>query len=544
MATYADQLAERRAEYVDWVLHAFRALEPGLAPTDGRLWSLNHARLLRAEELDAASRYFATFAVTPDADICFIRPLKTLLEFAERLSGEARQHLSGVLAAWPHNALTSEARWPCNHTENHQLMQLTLGMCARGLRGEDISGHVAALDQVLTWRFQRGFVEWNSPCYQVHTSNPLLILAEHAPDPALRAKAEDLFNVLLAERAVLGVRGYLGGPAFRCRTADVHDSLTARKVAYLEDNRYDGFLPTVWLAFGLGEPRFDFAAARVPGLEPAGEHYASGNEPRLKQDEGMVFACSQLEPHPLVVALAEEGLTRPELAYEGRRFIGWPEEDGWASQRWFPARLTYYNTPHVSLSSVHSDGWICQSRYSNVLFAADPSQSLRLELIVPGVTPDKRRHEAHGRLVQHRNWLLGQGTLFEDGGARAERVGEWNLYRVGRGLCADVDLGDGYHVLQVGDLDQFAGAGAFLAALSLPCRQGHEVHGMTLAGDALAVDTRDMSLTINGTPRPHPPTRLHDCPVMMSEYESGRITINTASGAVTFDGTREETRHA
>lgn len=69
-------------------------------------------------------------------------------------------------------------------------------------------------------------------------------------------------------------------------------------MAYLEDSRYDGFLPTVWLAFGLGEPRFDFANARVTGLEPATTEYASANEPRLEQDEGMFFACSSFQPHP------------------------------------------------------------------------------------------------------------------------------------------------------------------------------------------------------------------------------------------------------
>lgn len=36
------------------------------------------------------------------------------------------------------------------------------------------------------------------------------------------------------------------------------------------DARYDGFLPTVWLAFGLDEPRFDFASARVAGLDRGG----------------------------------------------------------------------------------------------------------------------------------------------------------------------------------------------------------------------------------------------------------------------------------
>jgi len=72
------------------------------------------------------------------------------------------------------------------------------------------------------------------------------------------------------ERALPGIHGYLARPSFRCRTADANGSRTNRKVAYLMDARYDGFLPTVWLAFGLGEPRFDFASARVAGLDRGG----------------------------------------------------------------------------------------------------------------------------------------------------------------------------------------------------------------------------------------------------------------------------------
>jgi len=540
MSAYGAQLAQRRAEYVAWIAATFRALEPDLALTDGRLWALSHARLHLGQDVDCANRYFASVALTQDADIFFIRHLQTLLDFRDspRLSAAAREHLTALLTAWPDTERTSVARWPCWHTENHDLMQLTIGLFARQVRGQDLAEQIRQTDQFLTWRFQRGWVEWNSPCYQVHFVHPLMVLIEHAPSPALRRKASDLLNVLLAERAVLGVNGYLGGPAFRCRTADAYGSPTARKVTYLEDNRYDGLLPTIWLAFGLGEPRFDFAAARVPGLEPAGEHYASGNEPRLKQDEGMLFACSAWEPHPLVVALAQEALTRPELIYEGQRFIGWPNDEAWATQRWLPARLTYYNTPHISLASVHSDGWICQSRYSNVMFAADPSQNLRLEIILPDAPVTKRRHESRGRLVQHQDWLLGQGTVFEDGGVRAHRVGTWDVYRVGRGLCAHFALADDHHVLQVSDLDRYPTEQDFVQALALPDMSGHEVRAASLDGDRLVVDTRDMSLAVNGKDRPHPPAMLHDCPDMRSAYGSGKITLQTEAGTVVFDGTR------
>ena len=309
----------------------------------------------------------------------------------------------------------------------------------------------------------------------------------------------------------------------------------------------------MWLAFGLGEPRFDFSTARDPELEPATIHIASGNEPRLKQDEGMFFACSQFLPHPVVQALAEEARTRRSgfrqksqrqgllaksttpLIYQGRRYLGWPGDELWKTQKWMPGAITYYNTPHISMGSVHSDGWNHQSRYNSVLFGADPSQALRVETIVPGVKPHKRRHEARGRVVQHENWLLAQGTLFEDGGATAERVGSWNVYQVGKGLCAHVELEDSYHVLQVSDLDTFASREEFIAALTLPKRTDETVEAVTMNRDRVTVDLRNMSIEISGTPRPHPPKMLHDCGPMKSEYGSGKIAITTQSGTVTFD---------
>jgi hypothetical protein len=54
-------------------------------------------------------------------------------------------------------------------------------------------------------------------------------------------------------------------------------------------------------------------------------------------------------------------------------------------------------------------------------------------------------------------------------------------------------------------------------------------------GDRVTVDLTDMSITMNGAPRSHPPKMLHDCEPMKSEYGSGKITITTKSGTVTFD---------
>ena len=127
----------------------------------------------------------------------------------------------------------------------------------------------------------------------------------------------------------------------------------------------------------------------------------------------------------------------------------------------------------------------------------------------------------HGELVQHENWLLGRGVLVEDGGIRADRRAPWNLYRVGKGLAAHVELDGGYHVVQVSDLDRFDDEQAFLSALQVPVRDGFEVRGETIAGDQLCVDVRTMSLTINGRPREGWLDMLHDSPPMRSVRRCG-----------------------
>ncbi|MGB0155556.1 MAG: hypothetical protein ACPGFB_16150 [Verrucomicrobiales bacterium] len=535
------QIEARRAEYLEWIVENFGKLEPTTDARDGRRWALNHARLVLNRDIAKANRYFKSFTPPPqDNDIYLIRFLRTLLDLRDspRLSDAAEKHIVRFIETWPtgKNHLGDRAHWPPGFTENHDLMYLTLTLFGEQYRGGDGSVQIREIKKFIAHRMERGFVEWNSKCYQYHFSNPLIILVDHAPDESLRKAAADLLNIMLAERALLSVNGYLGGPSLRCRTADGNHSLTARKVAYLTDARYDGFLPTAWLALGMGEPRFDFENARAPDLEPAGIHIASGNEPRLKQDEGMFFACSRFVPHPVIRALATEARTRKALVYKGRRYLGWPSFDElWQTQKWKPGSIHYYNTPHVSMGSVHSDGWIHQCRYNSVIFGADPSQALRVETILPDVPPHKRRREARGRVVQHENWLLGQGTLFEDGGAKAERVGKWNVYQVGKGLCAHIALGNGYHVLQISDLETFASREAFVAALKLPTRTAERVEAETLSGDRVIVDLTNMSITINDQSRAHPPKMLHDSGPMKSVYGSGKITITTQAGSVAFD---------
>jgi hypothetical protein len=532
------KIQARRIEYINWIGDTFGEMELAMAPNDGRRWALNHARLLLKRDVEKANHYFETFEAPPrDADIYLIRFLRTLLDFRNQglFSKEAEGRIVHFLTEWPVNDRSTKKSWPPNYTENHDLMQLTLGLFALQYREEDASNQVNELKRFIADRFKFGFAEFNSRCYQYHFTNPLIILADYAPDEDLKLAAKQLLDVLFAERLVLGISGYLGGPSLRCRTASSNHSLTERKVAYLEDARYDGFLPTVWLAFGLGEPRFDFDNSRVPGLEPASIFIASGNEPRLKQDEGLFYASSLLVPHRVVQELAQESKQRDVLVYNGRRYLGWPNDDHWETQKWIPGAINYYNTAHVSMGSIHSDGWNHQSRYNSILFSADPSMGLRLEIILRDEPVHKRRYEARGRVVQHKNWMLGQGTLFEDGGIESKAVNGWNVYRVGKGLCAHMEFPDSYHVLQVSDLNAFPSERAFIAALEEPKKKGQQIVAELINGDRVSVNLNDMSIDINGEVRRHPSRMLHDCRSLVSVYGSGVISIYSKENSVTFD---------
>ena len=524
---YPQQLASRRQEYLQWMVDYFGKLEPQMKPFDGRHWSLNQARLTLGVELEKANQYFETIKKRPigDPDFPTTRYLKTFLDFKDspRLSQRAKDNLMSIFLNWKMNNLSTVTAWPSLYTENHDLMYLTIGLFAELFRGHDAGNHIRELSRSLSWRFERGFTEWNSHRYQYHYSNPMLTLAAHAPSENLRKGAADLFNLLLAERALLSVGGYLGGPFLR--GYDRNRGRTYGKdhaCAYFEDNRYDAFLPTVWLAFGLGEPRFDYSKA--PGLAPAGDGFGNGKDPRLNQDEGTFFATHTLVPHPVICALAAEAATRPELIYKGKRNHGWPVREV------CPALLYYYNTPHVSMGSQQAFGYSYQARFMSVIFPAEPVKSLRVVLIDKKQYHAADDHNERGELVQHKNWLLARGELVEDGGITPRKSGPWNLYRSGKGLCAHMELPGGLHVLQVSDLDKYPAPEAFLAALTPPAHKEDFVEGKTADGDHVRVDVSNMSISINSKPRVPWTGMLHDSEPMRSVYGSGEIQIKTKTG--------------
>ena len=544
-ATTSDEweqaISVRRGTYLDWIIDEFGKLEQAMTPLDGRAWSLNQARLFLNRDTDKASRYFETVMLTFDADFMGIRLLKTWLDFREtdRLSQQAKEHLGAIIRDWPMDrkgGISRSARWPPGFTENHDLMHLTIGLFSEQLRGQPIEPQLNQLKKFLSWRFERGFYEWGSHRYQLHYSNPLIVLATHAPDPDIRRGAADQLSLILAERALMSVGGYLGGPGMRSYDRN-------RGCDYLDNNRYDSFLPTVWLALGVGEPRFDFRQSQ--GLEPAGDGYGNGRDPRLNQDEGMFLATTRLIPHPIVNTLLGEVTSRQELVYTGRRAsAGHPFQNASPRNPRSHQAVVYYNTPHVSLGSLQylpeagkmSVSYNSRPRFFSIMFAEKPEQVLRTRLSDADLKAGAKSYDYRAdRVVQHRDWLIAAGELSASHGLTSRSRGGWDLYRVGRGLCAHKELAGGWHVFQVSDLDRFRDEHAFVSALREPeIRNGHAV-GASLNGDQIRVDLKTMAIQVNGVERPPLTRMLHDSPLMSSEFGSGRITIRTRQREVTFD---------
>ncbi|MCA9090746.1 MAG: hypothetical protein KDA90_19155 [Planctomycetaceae bacterium] len=543
-AMWEQEIELRRGEYLKWIVEHFGEIEPTMKPLDGRAWSLNQTRLFLNMETDKASRYFEQVKLTADADFMGIRLLKTLLDFGDspQLSMAAKDHLRGIIRDWPmdrKSSISRKATWPPTFTENHDLMHLTIGLFSEQMRGEPIDPLLREMRRSLAWRFERGFYEWGSHRYQMHYSNPLLVLAAYAPDEDIRRAAADLFNIMLAERALMSVGGYLGGPGMRSYGRN-------RGCDYLDNNRYDSFLPTVWLAFGVGEPRFDFTTSE--GLEPAGDGYGNTQDPRLNQDEAMFLATSALMPHPVLKDLLDEVATRPETLYTGRRSsAGHPFQNGPPENPRSHQVLCYYNTPHVSLGSLRylptsgkmSVSFNSRPRFFSVMFPERPDQVLRTELSNDDLAagPQSYQYKAD-RIVQHRDWLIAAGELSASYGLQSRKVGDWDLFHVGQGLCAHVELPGGWHVFQVSDIDKFPTAEAFVAALTLPTIQGDRVLGRSLNGDQISVDLATMAIDVNGVPLNPQIEMLHDSELMTSRYGSGSITIRCRGQQVTFDNKR------
>ncbi|OGV56123.1 MAG: hypothetical protein A2X49_14545 [Lentisphaerae bacterium GWF2_52_8] len=500
-------ITKRRSEYLENFISEID--ESSLAKYALDRWAFYHASLALGQNLPQANQYFETLDYDPrkrewfgeldtvDWDFTGIAILKTLLDFSSSplLSEAAKNNLRSMITGWkqPRPKVNKDnnrrSQWPFIHTENHDIMCLTIGLFSALFAGQDTKEIIRQLAKSLSCRFKWGWVEWHSPCYQVHYLKPLLILAKHAPSNRLRKGASDLINLQLAERALLSVNGHLGGPFLR-GYAD-----------HYADDRHDSYLPVAWLAFGISKPVYYLG-------------------------EGVSFAADSFVPDPVVSCLAYESQDRTELVYQGTR-VSLDTETPWP--------ITYYNTPHISMGSIHLSGYSFQTRYFNILIAADPSKNLRTCLKNESLASSNDTGKEIGQVAQYRNWLVARGTLIEGGGFKPVKVGKWNLYCAGKALCAHALLGEEWHVFNIGDTDIFHDADSFLSSLSLPELVDGHISAKTSDRTNLSVSLSDMSISVNNLPLVEKRELLHDCPYIHSKWGEGTININTKFTSLVLD---------
>ncbi|MEM1099021.1 MAG: hypothetical protein AAGH92_09555 [Planctomycetota bacterium] len=437
---------------------------------------------------------------TADWNFTGIKALRLWLDFRDdpALSGAASRHLRSFLAEFPqprtrHNHDNDRrAVWPGIHTENHDLSLLTLGYFRAYLNGEDLASHEAHLARSLMWRMQMGWLEANSPTYQVRYAEPLGLLADHAPDPRIREGAEALLNHILAERVLFLVDGVLVGPQHRTRKRPdqpYKDEMNA--------------LTNVWFGSGTADRR------RAPTLH------------------GYWLARSGFKPDPAVVALAASRRERdaPPIVYRGVRVRRGGEY----------TEFRYYVSPNVGLASTDHRGFTRQHRHHYALLARSdgPPSGAWFHFKPPDGPSDPRFGVSDS--VQWEDAMLVRGELQQTGDLEELSVAGWRVLATDRAALAVMPLPQNWNfVVALGRV----GSGDVLmervAAIQAPRWSSEGVEWVSCSGQTIGFVFRPErpfhDVFIDGTRVIRPNGMLHDAPVLKSWYGTGIVDVIPAGG--------------
>jgi hypothetical protein len=141
----------------------------------------------------------------------------------------------------------------CFWSENHQILYHSNELVAGGLfpdtvfpnagmTGKDHAAHAAPLaDRWLGFRARFGFSEWHSNVYFNEDIPALVNLADFAPDPAMRARAAMILDVLALDLATNTFRGFF---------ATAHGRTYPNKFL---DGLKDSTADAAWVMLGLGQ---------------------------------------------------------------------------------------------------------------------------------------------------------------------------------------------------------------------------------------------------------------------------------------------------
>lgn len=460
-------------------------------------------RLLAGFELDPEPRDWGDGELdTADWNFTGIKLLRLYLDFKDDdvLQPEAHDRLLSLLRTFPqprvrHNRDNDRrAVWPGIHTENHDLILLTIGYFRAQLRGDDPADHEQHLARSLSWRMRFGWIEANSPTYQTRYVEPLGILIDHAPNPAIREGAEALLNHLIAERAIFSVQGYLAGPQARSRSGPGRPSR-------------DSLLPLlhIWMDAPL----------------PA-DHVTNPYR------EAYWLARSSFTPAPAVRALRQ---ARADPAAEPRRYRGMRSRRGGEL-----TEFRYFLSPHVAVGSMDWLGHTSKHRYHNMTLAHPRGEPVALWFYHAAVKGPSDPRFGVNDSVQWGEALLARGDVRFTDGADESRVSGWWVLHTPWAAVAITELPDDRKFAVALDLrrEDIALAEA-VASLAVP--------RLTADGDVTWTDRNGRSIRFDlGRGRVAHQVwvdeqhevrlggMLHDAPELSSWYGTGIIDVTPPDG--------------
>lgn len=510
-------LADNYVRLIESSLRAQLDADNFISPTHrfDRELVLAHLLLHEGRELDWANAYLADFELddqlrdwgddepdTPDWNFTGIKLLRLFKDFEKDpiLKPEAQHRLITLLSTFPqprvrHNRDNDRrAVWPGIHTENHDLILLTIGYFRAQLNGEDLKPYEQHLARSLAWRIRFGWLEANSPTYQARYVEPLGVLVDHAPNEAIREGASNALNHILSERAMFSVQSQLAGPQARTRGRPYEPSR-------------DRMLPHLHLWFGWALPA-DFIA------EPYHDAYW--------------LLRSDFTPDPAVVALQAQRQSpqAPTRFYRGMRTRRGGEY----------TEFRYLFSPHVAMGSQDWRGSTRRHRYHNALLAHPRGEPVAVWAIYQPEDGSGDPRFGANESVQWGAVLIVRGEVDFTEGAADEQIDSWRVIHTPWAATAIHELPNKWKLLVAIDLKR-EGIDLTHAIKELAPPAWNEPNsiqwisrdGMPIRFD-LRTEWKHHDVYLDGVRVHRPHGMLHDSPKLSSWYGTGIIDIVPTKG--------------
>ncbi len=190
------------------------------------IWDLDCGRTVEESQIENLCAYVD--ARYDCADFRAIVLIKTFLAYREFLSDSISARIKTCLLGFKYWMDEPGEDSICYWSENHQLLFHTCEYLAgeafptetfanNGMSGRE---HQAKAEKkLLQWledKWTYGFIEWHSNTYYEEDIAPLVVLVDHAGDPAIATKAATILDLLLLDLAMYSQDGFFSTSSGRC----------------------------------------------------------------------------------------------------------------------------------------------------------------------------------------------------------------------------------------------------------------------------------------------------------------------------------------